>query len=186
MCQSWYPSSSHSPFSPWYPDICSLCLCLYSFFANKIIYISRFHIYVLIYNICFSLSDLLHFVWKSLGPSIPPEIIQFHSFLWLSNIPSWHTYKSHRKIQNPPCHQNKKELETTITRLLRSILVGYMAHGLKCLLAGPLRHCAEGQPEQPRLFIPSPCSLPTSYISPNSLNFFRLEILENPKARTRE
>ena len=30
---------------------------------------SRFHIYVLIYDICFSLSDLLHSVWQSLDPS---------------------------------------------------------------------------------------------------------------------
>ena len=44
---------------------------------------SRFHIYALIYDICFSLSDLLHSVWQSLGPSTS----QFHSFLWLSNIP---------------------------------------------------------------------------------------------------
>ena len=29
---------------------------------------SRFHIYALIYDICFSLSDLLHSVWQSLGP----------------------------------------------------------------------------------------------------------------------
>ena len=29
---------------------------------------SRFYIYALIYNICFSLSDLLHYVWQTLGP----------------------------------------------------------------------------------------------------------------------
>ena len=29
----------------------------------------RFHIYVLAYGICFSLSDLLHSVWQTLGPS---------------------------------------------------------------------------------------------------------------------
>ena len=47
----------------------------------------RFHIYKLIQNICFSLSDLLHSVWQSLGPSIFLQRTQFHSFLWLSNIP---------------------------------------------------------------------------------------------------
>ena len=47
----------------------------------------RFHIYVLIYNICFSLSDLLHLVWQSLGPSTSLQMTQFHFFLWLSNIP---------------------------------------------------------------------------------------------------
>ena len=48
---------------------------------------SRFHIYVLIYDICFSLSDLLHSVWQSLGPSTSLQMTQFRSFLWLSNIP---------------------------------------------------------------------------------------------------
>ena len=48
---------------------------------------SRFHIYALIYDICFSLSDLLHFVWQSLGASTSLKMTQFHSFLWLSNIP---------------------------------------------------------------------------------------------------
>ena len=48
---------------------------------------SRFHIYVLIYDICFSLSDLLHSVWQSLDPTNSLQMTQFHSFLWLSNIP---------------------------------------------------------------------------------------------------
>ena len=47
----------------------------------------RFHIYVLAYSICFSLSDLLHPVWPTLGPSTSLQITQFHFFLWLSNIP---------------------------------------------------------------------------------------------------
>ena len=48
---------------------------------------SRFHIYGLTYDICFSLSDLLHSVWQSLDPSTSLQMTQFHSFLWLSNIP---------------------------------------------------------------------------------------------------
>ena len=39
----------------------SLCLCVYYCFINKIVYtifFFRFHIYALIYDICFSLSDL--------------------------------------------------------------------------------------------------------------------------------
>ena len=48
---------------------------------------SRFHIYALIYDICFSLSDLPHSVWQPLGPSTFLQMTQFHSFLWLSNIP---------------------------------------------------------------------------------------------------
>ena len=47
----------------------------------------RFHIYVLAYSICFSLSDLLHSVWQTLGPSTSLQITQFRFFLWLSNIP---------------------------------------------------------------------------------------------------
>ena len=47
----------------------------------------RFHIYVLAYGIYFSLSDLLHSVWQTLGPSTSLQITQFHFFLWLSNIP---------------------------------------------------------------------------------------------------
>ena len=70
------------PFPPWY-------LCLYFCFVNKIVYTNffRFHIYALIYNICFSLSHLLHSVWQSLGPSMSLQMTQFGSFLWLSNIP---------------------------------------------------------------------------------------------------
>ena len=38
-CQSPSPNSSHHlPFTPWHPYICSLHLCLYFCFANKIIY----------------------------------------------------------------------------------------------------------------------------------------------------
>ena len=48
---------------------------------------SRFHIHALIYDICFSLSDLLHYVWQSLDPSTSQQMTQFCSFLWLSNIP---------------------------------------------------------------------------------------------------
>ena len=50
---------------------------------------SRFHIYTLIYDICFSLSDLLHSVWQSLDPSTCLQMTQFRSFLWLSDIPSY-------------------------------------------------------------------------------------------------
>ena len=42
---------------------------------------------MLIYNICLSLSDLLRSVWQTLGSSTSLQMAQFHSFLWLSNIP---------------------------------------------------------------------------------------------------
>ena len=46
------------------------------------------HVYMLIYNTCFSVSDLLHSVWTvslSVHPHLWNGIILF--FLWLSNIP---------------------------------------------------------------------------------------------------
>ena len=48
---------------------------------------SRFHIYALIYDICFSLSDLFHSVWQSLDLSTSLLMTQFCSVLLLSNIP---------------------------------------------------------------------------------------------------
>ena len=51
------------------------------------VFFFRFHIYVLAYSICFSLSDFLHSVWQCLGPSTSLQITQFRFFLWLSNIP---------------------------------------------------------------------------------------------------
>ena len=48
---------------------------------------SRFHIYALIHDICFSLSDLLHSVWQSIDPSTSLQMTQFRSFLWPSTIP---------------------------------------------------------------------------------------------------
>ena len=50
-------------------------------------FIYIFHMYVLAYGICFSLSDLLHSVWQTLGLSTSLQITQFRFFLWLSNIP---------------------------------------------------------------------------------------------------
>ena len=69
VCQYQSPNSSHHhhhptpAFPPWCPYICSLHLCL--FLPCKPVHLyhfSRFHIYVLIYDICFSLFDLLHSV----------------------------------------------------------------------------------------------------------------------------
>ena len=60
-----------SPSTPPCPRVCSLHLPFYSCPANKVhlYHFSRFHIYALRYYICFSLSDLLHSVWQTLGPS---------------------------------------------------------------------------------------------------------------------
>ena len=56
--------------------------CLYQYFF-------RFPIYGLIYDVCFSLSDLLHSVWQLLGPSTSVQMTQFCSFLWLGNTGLW-------------------------------------------------------------------------------------------------
>ena len=92
ICISQSPSSSHHH-HPCLPPLVSMHLFSTSvslFLPCKLVqlyHFSRFHIYVLIYDICFSLSALLHSVWQSLGPSISLQMTQFHSSLWLSNIP---------------------------------------------------------------------------------------------------
>ena len=50
-------------------------------------YFSRVHICALVHDICFSLSDLLHSIWQTLGSSTSLQMTQFCSFLWLSNVP---------------------------------------------------------------------------------------------------
>ena len=91
-----YMSMPLSHFVPAYPSpspcpqVHSLCLPLYSCPATRFIstiFFLRFHIYVLAYGICFSLSDLLYSGWQTLGPSTSLQITQFRFFLWLSNIP---------------------------------------------------------------------------------------------------
>ena len=71
------------------PPLVSICLFSMSvsqFLPCKLVHLyhfSTFHIYALIYDICFSLSDLLHSVWQSLDPSTSQQMTQFRSFLWL-------------------------------------------------------------------------------------------------------
>ena len=91
-----YMSMPLSHFIPAYPSpspcpqVHSLCLCLYSCpaprFFRTIFFPLRFHIYVLACGICYLLSDLLHSVWQTLGPSTSLQITQFCFCLWLSNI----------------------------------------------------------------------------------------------------
>ena len=92
-----YKSMPLSHFIPAYtsstpcPQVHSLCLRLYSCLAPRFFrtffFFLRFHIYVLAYDICFSLSNLLHSVGHTLGPSTSLQISQSRFFLWLSNIP---------------------------------------------------------------------------------------------------
>ena len=82
-----------SPSSHCFPPLVSICLFSTSvslFLPCKPVHLyhfSRFHIYALIYGICFSPSDLLHSVRQSLDPSTSQQMTQFRSFLWLSNSP---------------------------------------------------------------------------------------------------
>ena len=86
-------STPPSPPHPGFPPLVSIRL--FSTSVSQLLpckpvhlyHFSRFHIHVLIYDICVSLSDLLHSVWQSLGPSMSQQMTQFYSFLWLSNIP---------------------------------------------------------------------------------------------------
>ena len=64
ICRCYYHFAPASPSLPC-PQVHSLCLLLYSCPATRFIstiFFLRFHIYVLAYGICFSLSDLLHSV----------------------------------------------------------------------------------------------------------------------------
>ena len=63
ICQCYSLTSSQLPLHPQCPQVCSLCLRLYSCPAPRFFrsfFFLRFYIYVLAYGICFSFSDLLH------------------------------------------------------------------------------------------------------------------------------
>ena len=74
-------------------------VCVYFCSVNKIIHtiFSRFHIYALIHNICFSLSDLLHSVWQSLG------VYQILKSSIYTGAP--HGHLSIYLLTNPKCSQ---------------------------------------------------------------------------------
>ena len=67
----------------------SIYLCLYSCFElGSLVPFFLGFIYMHSYTvICFSLSDLLRSIGRTLGPSMSAHITLFHSFCWLSNIP---------------------------------------------------------------------------------------------------
>ena len=69
ICQFCFPSLSHPCLPPLCPHFHSLCLCLYFCLASGFIctFFLIFHIYVLIYGICFFLYDLNEWMWKSLS-----------------------------------------------------------------------------------------------------------------------
>ena len=88
-----FPSSQFLP--PHLVPIPLFCMSVSFCFAYKFVYtifldsINTYNTltYVLLYDICFPLSDLLYSVWHSVGSSTSLQMTQFHFFLWLSNIP---------------------------------------------------------------------------------------------------
>ena len=88
MCQCYSLTSSQLPFPPVSssPFSTSASLFLPCHQVHRY-HFFRFHIYALAWCICFSLSDLLHSVWQTLGPSTSLQITHFPSILWKSNIP---------------------------------------------------------------------------------------------------
>ena len=86
-CQSQSPDSSHHHSTHHFPHLVSIRLFSTSvslFLPCKLVHLyhfSRFHTYELIYDNRFSLFDLLHSVWQSLGPSTSLQMTQFRSFL---------------------------------------------------------------------------------------------------------
>ena len=83
------PPHHHPLLSP-FMSICLFSASVSLFLPCKLVHLYHFsglHIYALIYDIWFSLSDLLHSVWHSIGPSTSLQMTQFCSLLCLSNIP---------------------------------------------------------------------------------------------------
>ena len=73
--------------------------------SSSVYHFPRFHVSALIYNICFSLSDLLHSIWQSLDPSTSLQMTRLRSFLWLSNIPLYIRFLWHcPHCPLIPCH----------------------------------------------------------------------------------
>ena len=89
ICQCHSPTSSQLTVPPPPPLKSILYVCVFIPVltlgsSEPFSFSSRFHIYVLAYGICFSLADLLHSVWLTLGPCTSLQVTQFCFFLWLS------------------------------------------------------------------------------------------------------
>ena len=101
ICQSQSPSSAHpAPFSLWYACICSLCLCLYFCFANKIIYTTFL-------DSKFSFVQLLSCVWLFAAPwtAACPASVFFAISLSLLKLMSieWMIQSNHLILCRPLC-----------------------------------------------------------------------------------
>ena len=85
-CYSLHTSHPLFPLPTTMSIVCSLCLSpLLPCKQFHQYHLSRFHIYVLVYGICFSLSDLLHCIIGSRFAHLI-KLTQMHPFLWLTNI----------------------------------------------------------------------------------------------------
>ena len=123
---------------PWCPLFFPLCPCLYLCFANRI---SRFCMYVLIYGICFSLSDLLHsvsdslFTWSLLfSLTCVLKVINIHLKLspalkfpyFMLNSPISHL---HSQLYHP---QGKSQKELSEERIEQKIPRGFFFFFASC------------------------------------------------------
>ena len=79
-------------------DVCVSILALQN---DHLYHFARFHIYALIYDICFSLSVLLHSMGYTLGLSTSLPMTQFGSFLcpWLILVGTSHYVYSHSDVE---------------------------------------------------------------------------------------
>ena len=91
ICQSQFIPPS--PFPLWCPCLCSLLLCVFLFCRSDHLYhFSRFHVYTLIHDTCFSLSGLLH-SFITISRSIHVSTNDPVSFLFMANsIVDTHTH----------------------------------------------------------------------------------------------
>ena len=94
ICQSQSPNSSHRHPFPSLVFICLFSTSVSLFLPCKVhlYHFLRFHIYALIYDICFSLSDLLHSVWQSLGPSTSLQMTQSRSLFLSEDLGRFQIY----------------------------------------------------------------------------------------------
>ena len=95
--------SQFIPPSHWFPQVCSPCLSLFLLCKQVHLYhSSRFHIYALVYDISFSLPDLLYPVGQYLVLTMFLKMAVYCSFLWLSDIP--YEYSIYHQHEGPYCH----------------------------------------------------------------------------------
>ena len=97
MCQPQSPNLSHLLPTPC-PHIHSVCISIPERKQAHRCIFSRFHIYALMYNVCFPLSDLLHSIWQTWNPYTSLKIFKFKSregSLFFTSVSEIIMYKLH-------------------------------------------------------------------------------------------